>query len=172
MKQYDEAQHVVDDVMRESNSKYRTIAQAGILPMAARIAIARGNIQLAIGDLKQSIAICKAEGYQQAEAQPEAMLADIYRSRGDLVQAETFAAQATKTSRLSSDRWVLPERPRTLAQIQSLRGEYIQADRTYQTARDFVDTDLANSSSVLEKAALINASAASFPSTSHFSRRS
>jgi CHAT domain-containing protein len=164
LKQYDEAQHLVDVFIQESSRKYTTSApQAEILPIAARIAMARGNVQLAIDDLRRSIAICKAGGYQQSEAQPEAMLSEIYRGRGDLVQAEHFAAEAARTSQLSGDRWALPERLRTLAQIQELRGEYMQADRTYQKAGDFIDTGLANSSSVLEKTALINASGSLFP---------
>ena len=163
LKRFDEAQQVIDELLKQSNSKYRTGPQAEILPIAAQIALARGKVQLAIDDLQRSIAICKAEGYQQVEAQPEAMLSAIFRERGDLRRAEYFAGEAAATGQASGDRWALPERLRTLAQLQALQGEYANADQTYQEASAFVDSGLANAPSVLEKTALIKASGDLFP---------
>ncbi len=163
LKRYYEAQQVVDELLKQSKWKHRTGPQAEILPIAAQIALARGNIQLAIDDLQRSIAICRAEGYQQVEAQPEAMLSGIFRERGDLRRAEYFAGEAAATSQASGDRWALPERLRTLAQLQVLQGEYAKADQTYQKASAFVDSGLANAPSVLEKTALIKASGDLFP---------
>lgn len=163
LKRLDEAQVLVDALIKESNLKHRTGPQADILPTAAKIAISRGNVQLGIQDLQQSIQICKAEGYAQIEATDHAMLSTIYEQNGDLIRAERSAAEAARLSQVSSDKWALPERLQLLARIQARRGEYLESDRTYQKASDFVDTGLLNSGSALEKTALISASGTLFP---------
>jgi CHAT domain-containing protein/tetratricopeptide (TPR) repeat protein len=160
---YDSAQQLVDKMLKQISSKHRSGAQAQILPFAAQIALARGHVEEAIADLEQSVAICKAEGYQQLQAEPEAALAELFRRQGNLRRAEYFAVQAAASSQSSGDKWSLPQRLQALAELQVAQGEYVEADRTYDKATAFIDSGLANSSSVLEKTALIKASGTLYP---------
>jgi tetratricopeptide (TPR) repeat protein len=68
MKRYDEAQKLIDTMMKAVNSEHRSAWKAQTLFFAAQIALARGDVREAAGDLQQSIAICKQEGYQQLQA--------------------------------------------------------------------------------------------------------
>jgi CHAT domain-containing protein len=167
LKRYDDAQRLADAMLKQISATYRTGPQAELLPFAARIALARGDVQRAVEDLRQSIAICKAAGYQQTQAEPEAILAEVFRNEGDLSRAEYFAAQAAADTQASGDKWSIPQRLQILAQLQVAQGKYIQADRTYDRASAFIDSGLANSSSVLEKTSLIRASGSLYPE--HFS---
>ena len=160
---YEEAQQLVDKMLKEISSQHRSGAQAQTLFFAAQIALARRDVRGAVGDLQQSIAICKAEGYQQLQADPETTLAEIFRQQGNLERAESFALQAAASSQASDDKWSLPQRLQTLAELQVARGEYHEADKTYDKASAFIDSALANSSSVLEKTALIKASGTLYP---------
>ncbi|MGH9770517.1 MAG: tetratricopeptide repeat protein, partial [Candidatus Acidiferrales bacterium] len=78
LKRYGDAQRLGDNMLRHVQAEYRTDGpQEEILSDLARIALARGDMQRAIADLKKSIAICKAAGYQHEQTEPEAMLAEI-----------------------------------------------------------------------------------------------
>ncbi len=78
-------------------------------------------------------------------------------------RAEFFALQAARSSQASGDKWSLPRRLQTLAELQVAQGKYVEADQTYDKASAFIDSALANSSSILEKTALIKASGTLYP---------
>ncbi|HEX7362229.1 MAG TPA: CHAT domain-containing tetratricopeptide repeat protein [Bryobacteraceae bacterium] len=167
LQRYGDAQRLGDDMLRHVQTQYRTGGpQVEILPFLARVALARGDVPRAIADLKKSIAICKAAGYQHEQTEPEAMLAEIFRKQGNFPQAEYFAARAAADTQASGDKWSLPQRLQILAQLQVSQGKYTEADRTYDRASAFIDSALANSPSVLEKTALIKASSSLY--TEHF----
>lgn len=167
LKRYGNAQRLGDNMLRHVQAEYRTDGpQEEILSDLARIALARGDMQRAIADLKKSIAICKAAGYQHEQTEPEAMLAEIFRKQGNFPRAEYFAARAAADTQASGDKWSLPQRLQILAQLQVSQGKYTEADRTYDRASAFIDSALANSPSVLEKTALIKASSSLY--TEHF----
>lgn len=132
--------------------------KAQTLVPAAEIALARGDVTNAVAQLEESVEICKKAGFQQLEAQPEEILAEIYQQSGDLTKAEEFASQAAAATQASGDKWSVPERLKTVAELQVRQGKFVDADRTYDRAAAFIDTGLANASSVLEKNALIKPS--------------
>ena len=155
LEHYDEAQLLIDKMLKEISLEHRTAWKAQTLFFAAQIALARGNVRGAVADLEQSVAICKAEGYQQLQADPETTLAEVFRRQGNLEKAEFFALQSATSSQASGDKWSLPQRLQTLAELQVAQGKYVEADQTYDKASAFIDSALANSSSILEKTALI-----------------
>jgi CHAT domain-containing protein len=163
LKHYDDAQQLIDKMLKEISSEHRSAWKAQTLVFAAQIGLARGDARGAVADLEQSIAICKAEGYQQLEADPETTLAELFKQQGNLEKAEFFALQAATSSQASGDKWSLPERLQTLAELQVARGKYTEADQTYDKASAFIDSALANSSTILEKTALIKASGTLYP---------
>lgn len=163
LKRYNDAQQLADEMLKQISAKYRTGPQAQFLPFAAKIALARGDVQTSVEELEQSIAICKAAGYQQIQADPEAMLAEIFRKQGNLARAEYFATQAAGDAQASGNKWSIPARLQSLAELQVAQGKYVEADRTYDKASAFVDSGLANSSSILEKTSLIKASGSLYP---------
>ncbi|MGH9625749.1 MAG: hypothetical protein ACRD4G_15635 [Bryobacteraceae bacterium] len=83
LKQYDDALRVGKDMLRHASLKHLAGPQAEVLPYLARVALAGGDTQRAIADLKKSIAVCKAAGYQHEKAEPEAMLAEIFSKQRD-----------------------------------------------------------------------------------------
>ncbi|HSU61822.1 MAG TPA: CHAT domain-containing protein [Bryobacteraceae bacterium] len=155
LKRYDAAESLADNLFDELKRKRRTGLRAQTLVLAAEISLARGDISKAIMQLEESIGICKKAGFQQLQAQPEQILAEIDQGKGDLRKAELFATQAASDSQASGDKWSIPERLKIVAELQVRQGKYIEADRTFDRAAAFVDTGLANASSVLEKNALI-----------------
>ncbi len=163
LNRYDEAQRLADEMLKQIGGKYPTGPQAELLMFTARIALGRGDVPHAVQELEQWISICKVEGYQQAQAQPEAMLSEIFKAQKDLAKAEYYAAQAAADTQASGNKWALPERLQMVAQLQVAQGKYIKADRTYDRASAFIDSGLANSPSVLEKTSLIKASGSLFP---------
>jgi CHAT domain-containing protein len=167
LKRYDAAQQLADEILKQARLKRRTAPAAQVLPLSSRIALARGNTKKAVAELEKAIAVCKVVGLQQMRAEPEAMLAEIYRQQGNLRQAEYYALAAAKSTQESGDKWSIPQRLQTLAELQASRGRYNEADRTYEKAAAFIDSGLANSSTVLEKTALIKASSSLY--SEHFS---
>ncbi|MBV9268596.1 MAG: hypothetical protein JO061_20675, partial [Acidobacteriaceae bacterium] len=163
LKRYDDAQRVIDEMVKQIGPKYRTGPEAAILVVEARIALARGDAQHAVDDLQKWISICKAEGYRRAQSRPEEILSEIFRNQGNLPQAEYYAAEAAADTQATGDKWSIPERLQALAQLQVAQGKDMDADQTYDRASAFIDSGLANSSSVLEKTSLIKASGTLYP---------
>jgi tetratricopeptide (TPR) repeat protein len=123
LKRYDQAQQLVDKMLKEIRSKHRSGAQAQTLLVAAQMLLARGHVQEAVADLEQSVNFCKAEGYRKLEGDSEGMLAELFRRKGNLDRAEYFALQAASSSQVSGDKWSLPQRLQTLAELQVARGK-------------------------------------------------
>jgi CHAT domain-containing protein len=158
LEQYDAAQQLADAISDENNRKHRASARADTLVLAAQISLARDNIRKAVSQLEESIELCKKAGFQQLESQPETILAEIYQHQGDLKKAESFATEAATNAQASGNKWSIPERLKIVAELQTRQGKYVDADHTYDRAAAFIDTGLANASSVLEKNALIKPS--------------
>ena len=168
LKQFDAAQTLAGGMFDEINRKHRTAASADILVLAAQISLARGDVSKAVTQLQESIDICKKAGFQQLEAQPEEILAEIYQRKGNLKKAEALATQAAANTQASGDKWSIPERLKIVAELQVRQGKYVDADRTFDRAAAFIDTGLANASSVLEKNALIKPSSDLYASISRW----
>ena len=116
--------------------------------------------------MQQAIAIGKAEGLTRFLAEVYGSTADIYRQAGDLKTAQQFAESAAQASQESGDFWGAPQRLMALAELQVSRGEYADADRSYDRAEAFIDSVIGQSSTALAKTAAIRASSEIF--TQHF----
>ncbi|MDQ2777534.1 MAG: tetratricopeptide repeat protein, partial [Acidobacteriota bacterium] len=164
LKRYDQAQQSINDLLKQTGSKYGAPERADLLRYAAQIALARSEVQASITDLQESVMICRrARGYPQLQAESYGMLAGIFRRTGNIQKAVYYAEEAAASARSSGNKWSLPARLQTLADLQIFEGKYAESERTLEKASAFVDSALANSSTVLEKTALINASGNLYP---------
>ncbi|MGA7410598.1 MAG: CHAT domain-containing protein, partial [Bryobacteraceae bacterium] len=109
----------------------------------------------------------RSAGLRRLIAEPEGLLADIYRSEGNLPMAERYSALAAASTQASGDSWAVPSRLQAVAELQIKEGKFSEADRTYDRADAFVDALIGRVSTVREKNALINASSQLY--TQHFS---
>src|ERR1035438_2594812 len=108
--------------------------------------------------LRQVLALPISGAFVRELAAAQSELADIYRERGDLNQAEHFATLAVATTQASGNAWAVPHCLQALAEIEVRRARYTEADQVYERASVFVDAMLGKYSGVLEKTALIKAS--------------
>ena len=160
--QLDAAHRLADELLQQAQQRHRTEHQAVALVLAAQIARARHDDQTAVSALEQSIAVSESTGYVRQLADPQSLLADIYREHGDIQKAEQFATLAVASTQASGDPLAVPSRLQTLAEIEVKRGEYAKADSVYDRADAFIDSMIGNFTSVLEKTALIRASSETY----------
>lgn len=165
--QLDAAQHIDDEIMARAEREQRLVHQAVALDLAAGIARAHGDQKGSVTILEKLIALSQAQGFARELADGQSQLSEIFRESGDLDKAEQFAALAAGTSQASGDMWSVPQRLKTLAEVEVRQGRYAEADDAYDRASIFIDSLVGNYSSVLEKTALINASSEIY--TEHFS---
>ncbi|MGH8175825.1 MAG: hypothetical protein ACREV5_06145, partial [Steroidobacter sp.] len=123
--------------------------------LLARIAEKRGQPDKAIEYLEQAMTTAKAGRIQRLLADAEAVLADAYRTRGDLKQAERHAMAAVKETQASGSRFTLPQRFRVLAEILAAQGRVADADRVYAQATDIVEGIMVNVPSRTAQARLV-----------------
>jgi CHAT domain-containing protein len=152
------AQGLVDEIVRHAQVQHRIQQQAIGLNLAARVAQAQNDQAAALFALEQSRALAETGGYVRELADTQSLLADIYRARGDLRTAEHFATLAAVSTQASADSWSVPDRLKTIAELDVSQGKYTEADRVYDRAAAFIDSLIGNYSTVLEKTALITAS--------------
>ena len=152
------AQGLVAEIVRHAQVQHRIQQQAIALNLAARVAEAQNDQPAALSALEQSRALAEAGGYVRELADTQSLLADIYRARGDLRTAEHFASLAALSTQASADSWSVPDRLKTIAELDVSQGKYTEADRVYDRAAAFIDSLIGNYSTVLEKTALITAS--------------
>ena len=166
LKQLDRAQRVNDALLESAHEFQRGSHEATALGLKAQIAAARRDEVAALASLQKAIAIGKAEGLTRFLAEIYASAADMYRQAGDLKTAQKFAESAAEASQESGDFWGLPQRLMSVAELQVSRGEYADADRSYDRAEAFIDAVIGQSSTALAKTAAIRASSEIF--TQHF----
>ena len=162
----DDAQRLAGEIM--SNARERNLPQHEVivLTLLAHVAVARKDVDGAIRGFREVLTVGEKSGLLREVADAQSALADIYRDRGDLEQAEHFADLAVATTQESGNEWAVPQCQRALAGIQVRRGRYSEADETYDRAGAFIDALLGKYSGVLEKTALIKASSELY--TDHF----
>ncbi|HXI43584.1 MAG TPA: CHAT domain-containing protein [Bryobacteraceae bacterium] len=165
--QIDPAQRLAADILAHAQQSHLSQQQAIVLSVAARIARARKDDREAFSALERSIALSEAGGYIRELAEAQSLLSNMYLEHGDLQKAEQFATLAADSTQASGDVWSVPERLKTLAELQTSQGKYADADRVYDRAAAFIDSMIGNFSSVLEKTAVIRASSEMY--SQHFS---
>jgi CHAT domain-containing protein len=167
LKQLEAAQRVADELLMRAREASRTLHEATTLGLAAYIADARNDTQMALSKLDQAIAIAEAAGATRVLAGAHSRMAEIHRRNGDLVMAERSAELAADFTQRSGDLWAVPHRLHELAELHLARGRYVEADRVYDRAEAFVDSMIGRFSTVLEKTAVITASSQIY--SRHFS---
>jgi CHAT domain-containing protein len=166
LKQFDSAQRVNDALLSRAHLSHRGAHEATALALKAQIAVARKDTVAALKSLQEAISIGKAEGLTRFLSEVYGSTADIYRQAGDLKRAQQFAESAAEASQESGDFWGAPQRLISVAELQVSRGQYADADRSYDRAEAFIDSVIGQSSTALAKTAAIRASSEIF--TQHF----
>ncbi|HJT71307.1 MAG TPA: CHAT domain-containing protein [Terriglobales bacterium] len=166
LQQFDHAQWANDELLSRAHEAHRGAHEATALALRAQIAAARKNAPAALDSLQEAIEIGKAEGLTRFLAEVYGSAADLYRQAGDLKTAQQFAESAAQASQESGDFWGAPQRLMAVAELQVSRGEYADADRSYDSAEAFIDSVIGQSSTALAKTAVIRASSEIF--TQHF----
>ena len=166
LRQLDGAQRLDDDILARAEREKRFLHQALGLNLAAGIAKVRGNRTLATSILEKSMVLSQDHGFTREIADAQSQLSDVFRESGDLEKAEHFATLAAASTQASGDMWSVPDRLKSLAEVEVRQGKYADADDAYDRASVFIDSLIGNYSSVIEKTALINASSEIY--TEHF----
>jgi CHAT domain-containing protein len=167
LRQLDAAQRLDDDIMAKAQQEKRLLHQSVALYLAAGIARARGDRKGTVTILEKLVALSQRQGFNKELADAQSQLSEIYRESGDLAKAEQFAKLAAESTQAGGDMWSVPERLKTLAEVEVLQGRYADADDAYDRASAFIDSLIGNYSSVLAKTAVISASSEVY--TEHFS---
>ena len=157
LKQLDNAQEVVDEVLTHARETRRTVHEATALVFAADIAGARNDRQGALALLQQAIVLGETAGLPRVLAGVYARATQIYRESGDLEKAERAAELAATATQASGDVWAVPQRLQAVAELQVARRKYTEADHVYERAEAFLDAMIGKASSVLERTAVLTA---------------
>lgn len=166
LQQLDNAQRANDELLRRAHEAHRGAHEATALALRAQIAAVRKNGPAALASLQEAIEMGKTEGLTRFLAEVYGSAADLYRQAGDLKTAQQFAESAAQASQESGDFWGAPQRLVAVAELQVSRGEFADADRSYDRAEAFIDSVIGQSSTALAKTAVIRASSEIF--TQHF----
>jgi len=166
MHRLDAAQQLAEDIITEARSRKRYVKETQALITASGIALAQNRYPDAIEQLRAAINLAVSGGFQRLLAAAEFDLADIYRKAGDQPKAEAAAEAAVAATQASGELYLLPNRLRGLAELETSQGKYQAADATYDRASYFVDAMIGNVSAISAKTGLITAMSQIY--TEHF----
>lgn len=162
----DAAQQLAEELLAQSRARHKHVRETQTLITASAIAIARHDEAKAIQELQAAIELAGSGGFKRLLADAQFHLADIYRRQGRLARAEQFAAAAAESTQNGGDIYLLPQRLKSVAELQASQAKYRDADRTYDRADDILDTMIGNVRSVQVKIGLITAMSEIY--TEHF----
>jgi CHAT domain-containing protein len=166
MGKLDSAQQLADELIAQARARQKRVKETQTLITASTIAIAKHDDAQAIQELQTAAELAQSGGFKRLLADAQFYLADIYRRRGDLVNAETWASVAAKSTQSGGEMYVLPRRMQSLAELQARQGKYQEADATYDRAGDILDTMIGNVRSIEAKIGLITSMSEIY--TEHF----
>ena len=158
LRQLDAAGQLAAEALNRARRDGRPGHEAALLILSSKLALAQHDENSALSALERSLAVARTTGLRRQLADAQSELADIYRNKGDLIQAEHFAELAAASIQESGNAWAVPQRLGALAELQISRGQYTAADRVFDRAEAFVDGMIGNYSGIFEKTALIRAS--------------
>ena len=156
--QLESAQLKINELLKRARETGRIVHEATGLGLAANVANARNDRQGALSRLEDASALGKSAGLTRLLSDLYGRSAEIHRENGNLEKAETLAEMASAASQESGEVSALPRRLQTLAELQVARGRYSEADQVYDRAETFLDSMIGNSSTVIEKTAVITTS--------------
>lgn len=155
---YDAAERLGHELLAQAEKHRRPLQQAIVLSLLAQIARAQHKEEQAISAIRQSMALAETGGATRVLAENQAQLAHIYRTKGDLAEAEHFASLAASSTQASGNVWAVPQRLLSVAEIMISRGNFTPANKVFERAEAFVDALIGKMTSVLEKTAVVKAS--------------
>jgi CHAT domain-containing protein/tetratricopeptide (TPR) repeat protein len=166
LNQVDAAERVANAAMAQATAGDRRIKEAELLLMLAKIAETRGQRDTSIALMERAVSTARAGNVRRLLADAENDLADAYRVRRDFQRAERPARAAVEDTKAGGNRFNLPGRLVSLAEIRATRGDIQEADRLYQEATDTVEAIMVNVPSPTAAARLIGVMSEVF--TGHF----
>lgn len=167
LKQFDAASQLSTEILRYAREKRRPELEAEILGLDALTAEAKGDLDGAVTLLRQAIHICDERGFIKNLSGLDAMLANVYVKKGELPLAENAASSASHYSQLSGDIEATADRLRVLGQVETARGRYHDADRSYDRAEAFVEALVARSAAAMDRRSIVSSASEVF--AQHFS---
>lgn len=149
-----DAEAVLNEALARAREEHNYLALSQLLIVAGTAAASTDHAK-AIADLREAVEVSQAKGFNHIFAWSTSELASIYRDAGNLDEAELLASRAIRVMRSLEDRFHLPEHLALLADVETKRGEFEQADNLYNEATDLVDALLVNVNSRQLKSSLI-----------------
>jgi CHAT domain-containing protein len=156
--QLDAAERTDQELLTRARDAHRAAHEATLYGLAATIAETRNDREAALVAFHQAITLGKSAGQTRLLAGVYGQAAEFYRASGDLESAEHFAELSSESTQASGDLWAVPQHLQILAEIQTARGRYQEADRVYNRAEAFLDSLIGNASTLVEQTAVITAS--------------
>jgi len=156
--QLDAAQRAVEELLKSARETHNAPHETNLYGLAAIIAEIRKDPEAVAAALHQAITLGESAGLTRLLAGIYGQAAEFYQASGDLEDAERFADLSSASTQASGDLWSVPQHLQILAELQIARGEYQEADRTYDRAEAFLDSMIGNASTLLEQTAVITAS--------------
>lgn len=156
--QLDAAQRAVDELLIKATTAHKSLHEATIYGLAASIAEVRKDRRAVAEALHQAITIGEAGGMVRLLSGIYAQAAEFYQATGDLDNAEHYSELSATATQASGNLWLVPEHLRILAGFQMAKGQYADADNSFERAEDFLDAIIGRASTRLEATSVITAS--------------
>ncbi len=158
LKQLDVAKRINDEFLARAKQAHRAAHEADFYGLVAKLAEARTDPDAALKALQEAMILGESTDYTRLLAKLDSQAAEIYRSSGDLDKAEHYVELSAKATQESGDLWDVPQHLQALAELQTARGRYSDADDAYKRAEAFLDSLIGNASTLDERTAVITAS--------------
>ncbi len=139
-----EAQAIVDLALEEAREKGKRVKEAQFLITSAAISEATGKHDRSISLLQEAREISSSGGFRRLLETACVDLADIYRARKDLANAERYATASVEAARHSGESYLIPFRLTGLAGLKMSLQKYSEADALYAEATDVIEGMLMN----------------------------
>ena len=138
-----EAKQLLNLAVEQARANRARAAEVQLLIVMGKQA-ATTDPKQAIEYLKAAVNLSKEVGFRHALAWSTVELARVYRDRGDLDSAEQYATEAMEAMKEVQDQYHLPLHIALLAELETRKGKYAEADRLYDQAGDVVEALLVN----------------------------
>ena len=127
----DEAQALVNVALQEARDKNKRVKEAQFLITAAAISESTRHQDRSIELLESAAELSKRGGFRRLLETAYVDLADIYRARKDLPNAERYASAGVDAARSSGETYLMPFRLTGLAALKTSLKKYADADALY-----------------------------------------
>ncbi len=150
-----EALSLAEELTARARADRKNVKLCQTLIRMARLARDRKDDQRALTLVYEAIELAEKGSFPRLLASARFLLAETYRTMGDLEKAGAMVEQAADSARNSGDLYLVPERLHMLALLKMDLGKYEEADQLFIEASDYADSMLANSPNPRVKAGLV-----------------